>query len=92
MITMKKILRPALFAVAAVLAGTAQAALPIEHWTLSSGARIYLVSTQALPIVDVQIDFDAGSRRDPAAQAGLASVTATRRRETPARQSRAKPA
>jgi zinc protease len=26
-------------------------------------------------MVDVQIDFDAGSRRDPAAQAGLASVT-----------------
>jgi zinc protease len=28
-----------------------------------------------LPIVDVQVDFDAGSRRDPAPQAGLASVT-----------------
>jgi zinc protease len=27
-------------------------------------------------MVDVQIDFDAGSRRDPAEQAGLASVTA----------------
>ena len=27
-------------------------------------------------MVDVQVDFDAGSRRDPPAQAGLASVTA----------------
>ena len=27
-------------------------------------------------MVDVQIDFDAGSRRDPADKAGLASVTA----------------
>ena len=27
-------------------------------------------------MVDVQLDFDAGSRRDPADQAGLASVTA----------------
>ena len=54
----------------------AHAALPIEHWTLASGAKIYLVSTHALPIVDVQIDFDAGARRDPAGQAGLASVTA----------------
>src|SRR5688572_1174162 len=53
--------------------GSAQAALPIEHWTLANGAKVYLVSTNALPIVDVQIDFDAGSRRDPAAQAGLAS-------------------
>jgi len=79
MTPMKKILRSALFAAVAAVAGSnaAQAALPIEHWTLASGAKIYLVSTQALPIVDVQIDFDAGSRRDPAAQAGLASATAT---------------
>lgn len=79
MTPMKKILRFALFAAVAAVAGSnaAQAALPIEHWTLASGAKIYLVSTQALPIVDVQIDFDAGSRRDPAAQAGLASATAT---------------
>ena len=27
-------------------------------------------------MVDVQLDFDAGSRRDPAPQAGLASATA----------------
>ncbi len=76
---MNKMLRSMLLAAAAAAAGipAAQAALPIEHWTLPSGAKIYLVSTQALPIVDVQIDFDAGSRRDPAAQAGLASVTAT---------------
>ncbi|WP_280813707.1 pitrilysin family protein [Variovorax sp. TBS-050B] len=76
---MKNLLRATLFAAVAALAGThaAQAALPIEHWSLPSGARIYLVSTHALPIVDVQIDFDAGSRRDPAAQAGLASVSAT---------------
>lgn len=67
----------------AVLAGAlavfglnARAALPIEHWQQPSGARVYLVATDALPIVDVQIDFDAGSRRDPAAQAGLASATA----------------
>ncbi|MDT4816612.1 putative zinc protease [compost metagenome] len=56
--------------------GSAQAALPIQHWTLANGAKVYLVSTNALPIVDVQIDFDAGSRRDPAAQAGLASTSA----------------
>ncbi|SEF29082.1 pitrilysin family protein [Variovorax sp. NFACC27] len=75
----KKIARRALFAGAAAIAGItgAQAALPIQHWTLASGAKIYLVSTNALPIVDVQIDFDAGSRRDPTAQAGLASTTAT---------------
>ena len=55
----------------------AQAAIPIEHWTLANGAKVYLAATNALPIVDAQIDFDAGSRRDPATQTGLASVTAS---------------
>ncbi|MDM0012413.1 pitrilysin family protein [Variovorax sp. J22P168] len=59
-----------------LLAAGAQAAIPIQHWTLANGARIYLAATDALPIVDVQIDFDAGSRRDPPAQSGLAGVTA----------------
>ena len=54
----------------------AQAALPIAHWTLPNGARVYLVESHAIPMVDVQIDLDAGSRRDPPAQAGLASVMA----------------
>ncbi|MBS0340859.1 MAG: insulinase family protein [Proteobacteria bacterium] len=60
----------------ALAAFTAHAALPIQHWTQPSGAKIYFVAVDALPIVDVQLDFDAGSRRDPAAQAGLADVTA----------------
>ncbi|MBJ2155489.1 M16 family metallopeptidase [Variovorax sp. IB41] len=79
MMTLKKLAklaRGAVFAGTAVLGlGSAQAALPIQHWTLANGAKIYLVATNALPIVDVQVDFDAGSRRDPAPQAGLASVT-----------------
>ena len=54
----------------------AHAALPIQHWVQPSGVAVYLVESPAVPMVDVQIDFDAGSRRDPPAQAGLASVTA----------------
>ena len=54
----------------------ALAALPIQHWTQPSGAQVFLVESPSIPMVDVQIDFDAGSRRDPAAQAGLASMTA----------------
>lgn len=50
--------------------------MPIEHWTQRTGAQVFLVSSQAIPMLDVQVDFDAGSRRDPADQAGLASVTA----------------
>lgn len=56
--------------------GAAQAAIPIEHWTQPSGARIWLVQSPAIPMLDIQLDFDAGSRRDPAAQAGLADATA----------------
>lgn len=52
------------------------AAIPIQHWTQASGAGIYLVESPTIPMVDVQIDFDAGSRRDPADKAGLAAVTA----------------
>jgi len=38
---------------------------------------VYLVPSPAIPMLDVQIDFDAGSRRDPADKAGLASASAT---------------
>jgi zinc protease len=58
-------------------AWTAQAAIPIEHWVHGSGARVYLVASPTIPMLDVQIDVDGGSRRDPAAQAGLASATAS---------------
>ena len=57
-------------------AGLAQAATPIQHWTQPGGAQVYLVPSPGIPMLDVQLDFDAGDRRDPAAQAGLAGVTA----------------
>lgn len=77
MLTLKKIAGGAVIASTTLLAAlSAQAAIPIQHWTLANGAKVYLAATDALPIVDVQIDVDAGSRRDPAAQAGLASASA----------------
>lgn len=77
MLTLQRLARRAfLTAALGAWALAAQAAVPIEHWTLPSGAKIYLAATDALPIVDVQIDFDAGSRRDPPAQAGLADAVA----------------
>lgn len=56
--------------------GTARATIPIEQWTHASGARVHLIASPSIPMLDVQIDFDGGRRRDPAAQAGLASATA----------------
>lgn len=58
------------------LAAPARAATPIEHWTQPSGARVWFIPSPSIPMLDVHIDFDAGSRRDPAAQAGLADATA----------------
>ncbi len=54
----------------------ARAAIPIQHWQQPSGAQVYLVESRSIPMVDIQIDFDGGGRRDPAGKAGLASVTA----------------
>ncbi|MDB5894808.1 MAG: peptidase [Rhodoferax sp.] len=56
---------------------SAWAAIPIQQWTQPNGARVFLVESPAIPMLDVQVDFDAGGRRDPAAQAGLASVAAS---------------
>ena len=55
---------------------TSHAAIPIAHWTQPSGAQVYLVESPAIPMVDVQIDFDAGARRDPKDKPGLANLMA----------------
>ncbi|GAB4205717.1 MAG: pitrilysin family protein [Tibeticola sp.] len=54
----------------------ALAGLPVERWTLPSGAQVSLVQSPTIPMVDVRVDFDAGSRYDPAPQAGLAQALA----------------
>jgi len=67
----------ALVACLMLVAGhAAHAAIPIQHWQHASGAKVYLVESPVIPMLDVQIDVDGGSRRDPAGQAGLASATA----------------
>ena len=70
------ILARGLLATLAFACSSAFAALPIQHWTQPSGARVWLVESHGLPMVDVQLDFDNGERRDPSDKAGLAGVTA----------------
>lgn len=53
----------------------AHAGPKIEHWTTAEGARVYFVATDALPILDVQIDIPSGSGQDPADKSGVASLT-----------------
>lgn len=70
-----------LLALALLLWGSlAHAVLPIEHWTTSNGARVYFVRADAIPMLDVSIDFDAGARHDPPAKSGLASMTTADRK------------
>lgn len=47
----------------------------IQHWTATTGARVHFVESRALPLVDIQVDFAAGTALDPAGKAGLASMT-----------------
>lgn len=74
----KQFLGAAVVAVVGAAAGvpSAWAQLPIQHWTQDSGVRVWLVESPVIPMVDVQIDFDAGSRRDPAGQSGMAAAVA----------------
>ena len=47
----------------------------IEHWLAPSGARVFFVENHDLPMLDVQIDFAAGSVRDPGGKSGVAALT-----------------
>lgn len=70
--------RTSLLALAATLwmaAAVAEAALPIQHWTTSSGARVYFVESRSIPMLDINVDFDAGGRRVSADKAGLGGLT-----------------
>ncbi|MEX1166569.1 MAG: pitrilysin family protein [Hydrogenophaga sp.] len=54
----------------------AWAALPIQHWVHDSGAKVFLIESPVIPMLDVAVQVDGGSRRDPPGQVGLADATA----------------
>lgn len=58
----------------AFLPGPAAAIPEIQHWTTANGARVYFVPAPELPMVDIQVVFDAGSARDEGVP-GLAQLT-----------------
>ena len=51
------------------------ATLNIQHWESNNGARIYFVENHDLPIVDINVDFRAGSVKDTKQKSGVASLT-----------------
>ncbi|MEO6146007.1 MAG: pitrilysin family protein [Sulfuriferula sp.] len=63
----------ALFAVFTAL--SAHATLPIQHWVLENGAKVYFVESHDLPILDVSVDFPAGTALEPASHGGVANLT-----------------
>ena len=67
--------RLALTLIAALTAPLAFAGIDIQQWTTPNGTRVLFVETRALPILDVKIDFAAGSIFDPAGKSGVAALT-----------------
>lgn len=62
--------------IAILFAGQAYAVLPIQEIVLSNGTKAYLIQTNAIPMVDIEISIDAGSRYDPKNKSGIAALTA----------------
>lgn len=55
----------AVFGIALALLSSAALANPsIQHWQTDNGARIFLVEAHELPMVDIQVWFNAGAARD----------------------------
>ncbi len=50
------------------------ASLPIQHWQTSSGARVYFVENHDLPMLDISVEFAAGSGMDAANKSGCANL------------------
>jgi len=69
---MKKLLTAA---IALLAAQAALAGVKIENWVTTGGARVFFVESRVLPILDVQVDFAAGSMFDPPGKSGSAALT-----------------
>jgi zinc protease len=52
----------------------AYATLPIQHWQAASGARVFFIESRDLPILDVSVDFSAGSSTDTPDKSGRAAM------------------
>jgi zinc protease len=70
-----KLVQIYIFIVTSVIALSAHAAVDIKHWQTSEGAQVYFVENHDLPILDLSVNFPAGSARDTAEKSGLAGVT-----------------
>ena len=51
------------------------ATLKINTWQTQTGAKVFFVENHDLPILDINVNFFAGSAQDPAGKEGLANLT-----------------
>lgn len=52
-----------------------QAGVNIQQWQTSAGSEVYFVENHDLPIVDISVNFAAGSARDTPEKSGVAGIT-----------------
>ena len=70
-----KIIRFLMILVGSLVAFNSNAAVKIQQWQTSTGAEVYFVENHDLPIVDLSVNFAAGSARDAAEKSGVAGIT-----------------
>ena len=58
-----------------LLIAHAQAGVTIQRWQTAQGTQVLFVESHEIPMLDVAVDFPAGSGYDPADKAGLAHLT-----------------
>lgn len=56
-------------------AASVWAALNIQHWTTPEGSEVYFVENHTLPMMDISVNFHAGSAYDAPETSGAAAVT-----------------
>ena len=61
--------------IASCITLSVNAAVKIQQWQTSSGSEVYFVENHDLPIIDLSVNFPAGSSRDTKATSGVAGVT-----------------
>lgn len=58
-----------------LMAAPSLAGITIQRWQTPQGAQVLFVESHEIPMIDVAVDFPAGSAYDPTDKAGLAHLT-----------------
>jgi len=64
-----------LYLAISIFSVSAQASVKIQHWQTNAGSEVYFVENHDLPIIDLSVNFAAGSAHDSVEKSGLAGIT-----------------